>query len=172
MSRRGHVVRSYSTGDIPWRERVGRMGAKEIGARRELFLVMGVIRGTRLLGSCNIRRSRVNYGAAVSRGTGHFNYTHEPFSIGYIGSLSDEISKQWKIRVHAMLQLEDFVLFCNPLFGYTDLQTLFTQRDYRMRINKLNTWLQTEYSSKKRLNHRAWKDESVGRVSWDSSAAG
>lgn len=104
MSRRGHVVRSYSTGDIPWRERVGRMGgAKEIGARRELFLVMGVIRGARLLGSCNIRRSRVNYGAAVSRGTGHFNYTHEPFSIGYIGSLSDEISKQWKIRVHAML---------------------------------------------------------------------
>lgn len=41
MSRRGHVVRSYSTEDIPWRERVG---AKEIGARRELFLVMGVIR--------------------------------------------------------------------------------------------------------------------------------
>lgn len=81
----------------------GGWGAKEIGARRELFLVMGVIRGARLLGSCNIRRSRVNYGAAVSRGTGHFNYTHEPFSIGYIGSLSDEISKQWKIRVHAML---------------------------------------------------------------------
>lgn len=76
MSRRGHVVRSYSTEDIPWRERVGRMGAKEIGAHRELFLVMGVIRGARLLGSCNIRRSRVNYGAAVSRGTGHFNYTH------------------------------------------------------------------------------------------------
>lgn len=32
MSRRGHVVRSYSTGDIPWRERVGRMGGE--GDRR------------------------------------------------------------------------------------------------------------------------------------------
>lgn len=45
------------------------MGDAEIGARRELFLVMGLIRGARLLGSCNIRRLRVNYGAwaAVSR---------------------------------------------------------------------------------------------------------
>ena len=112
MSRRGHVVRSYSTGDIPWRERVD--GGE--GDRRTSRVISSYgIRGVRLLGSCNIRRSRVNYGAAVSRGTGHFNYTHEPFSIGYIGSLSDEISKQWKIRVHAMLQLEDFVLFCNPL---------------------------------------------------------
>ena len=63
-------------------------------------------------------------------------------------------------RCYSSKTLFYFVTLC-----YTDLQTLFTQRDYRMRINKLNTWLQTEYSSKKRLNHRAWKDESVGRVS-------
>lgn len=52
----------------PWGwERVG-----EIGARRELFLVMGVMpRHARLLGSCNIPRLRVNYGALGGRVTLH-----------------------------------------------------------------------------------------------------